>query len=174
MGALHWLRTADGQFRLSWRAASATAASPAQISKLEPIDLPGRANMWPMDPQVMQDDADRFHLVLNDVHRGITYATSDDGKKWADPLLLVDKPANSGLAQPRLFIDGKRVALIHQHYQTTYLRRGTLADIPALSPAVQITSGTTWRQIDGQIIAFTSSDTPLLLRAKLAALLEAP
>ena len=176
MGAMHWSRSADHHFRLSWRSAAAIAASPAEITKLDPIEMTCPERMWPMDPHVTRDDADHFHLVLNDVMRGISYAKSDDGVKWSDPIVLVNKLPNSGFSEPELLIDGLRVALLYRDYNGTYLRRGRLADLPALSLAVQISTGggTRWQRIGEQIVGTTDGESPFLLRVNVKDVFAVP
>jgi hypothetical protein len=168
LGTMQWLPIA-GQFRLSWRAASATAPSPALITRFDPIDMHKPERMWPMNPKVTCDSAGRFHLVLNDFFSGITYAASADGKSWSEPLLLVAKKQNGPQGgEPQLLIDGNRVALIHQDGFGVNLRRGVLSDLLNLSPAIQISTSEAdirWHRAGDQIIGFSSGEAPWLLRA---------
>jgi hypothetical protein len=176
LGAMHWLRVGD-DFRLSWRTAMATAASPAQITGLSPISLPQDRNLWFLDPHVTRDPAGQFHMVAHDMSRGVVYATSADGKSWSEAVLVVGKePNSSGGGQPHLFVDGPRVALIYQDRYDTVLRRGTLADLHSakLSPPVALgaaeasPAGCRWQRVDDQIVGFTGGESPWLLRAKVA------
>jgi hypothetical protein len=174
MGSLCWSRVDEGpQFRLSWRAACAVAASPAQITKLEPIDMSKPQQMWPMGPQVVREDGGggRFHLVVSDFTRGVAYAVSEDGKKWSEPQVIVEQePNRTPFGEPRLMIEGKRVALIYQGYNTSYLRAGTLGDSLLLDgKPIAISagaSGTSWRRIGDEVVGFVGGESVWILRAK--------
>jgi hypothetical protein len=173
MGSLHWLRTGDGQFRLSWRAASATAASPGEIVTLSAIEMFVPDRMWPMDPQVGRDDGGQLHMVMDDRMRGVTYANSADGRKWSEPIVLVDKNANrAGMEGPALLIDGRRAALIYQIVSESFLRRGSLEKLSVLEPPVQIggggasTGGTRWARVGEEVMGFAGGETVWVLRGK--------
>jgi hypothetical protein len=177
MGSLSWSRIDDGrQFRLSWRAACAVAASPAQITKVEPIGMSKPQQMWPMGPQVVREDGGgRFHLVVSDFMRGVTYAVSEDGKQWSEPQVIVEQePNRTPLGEPRIFLDGKRIALIYQGYNTSYLRCGTLGEAPGAAPTLTDklrtisagACGTAWRRIGDEIVGFVGGESVWILRAK--------
>ena len=179
MGALSWLRTRDGQFRLSWRAAAATAASPADIQALAPLQMFVPQQLWPMDPHVAQDDTGRFHMVLDDRMRGVTYASSTDGRKWSEPLVLIEKNQNgASMEAPHLVIEGRRFALIYQLASDTFLRHGSLIDPKALSAPIQIggaatpTTATRWARAGDDLVGFAGGVTPWCLRAKVTDLFD--
>ncbi|HEY1375315.1 MAG TPA: hypothetical protein VGF55_00890, partial [Gemmataceae bacterium] len=170
LGTLHWLRVGR-DFRLSWRAAAATAPAPARITRLKPIAIPSDKQAWLLDPHVSRDAAGRLHMVVNDALRGIVYATSGDGTAWSEPRFLVRKPPNSPFGgEPHLFIDGDRAALICQDGTAASVRHGKLADLPALSPPIAIgqVSGTRWHRVGEQVVGFAGGEWPCLLRAKAA------
>ncbi|MDB5319150.1 MAG: repeat-like domain, partial [Phycisphaerales bacterium] len=171
MGALHWLRTADGHFRLSWRAASATAVGPSEITKLSAIQMFVPERLWPMDPQVVQEDGGRFHMVLDDRMRGVTYANSEDGRKWSEPVVLVEKiPNGPGMETPALLIDGRRAALIYQVGAESFLRRGLLSELMNMGAPVQIGGGgvARWARVGEEVVGFVGGETPWVLRGKVA------
>jgi tetratricopeptide (TPR) repeat protein len=183
MGTLHWLKT-PGQFRLSWRAESATEASPAQMTKLDRIDLDGNPqkgllhDMWPLAPDVVRDDEGRYHMLWNDPLWGITYTSSADGKKWAQPLFLISKPENRPFSDAQMFLDGKRAALIYADDSGTHLRRFNLADLFTIAPPIQIsgrsasTLGVRWQRSGDQIFGFVAGEAPWLVRASVKDLFE--
>jgi hypothetical protein len=170
MGALHWLRTADGHVRLSWRAAAATAVWPGEITKLSAIQMFVPQQLWPMDPHVAQVDGGRYHMVLDDRMRGVTYANSDDGQKWSEPVVLVEKNANGpGMETPALLIDGRRAALIYQVGAASFLRRGMLSELKNLGAPVQIGGGVgvpRWARVDEEVVGFVGGETPWVLRGR--------
>jgi hypothetical protein len=185
MGSLCWSRVDEGrQFRLSWRAACAIAASPARITKLDAIDMSKPQQMWPMGPQVVREDGGgRYHLVVSDFTRGVAYAVSEDGKRWSEPQVVVEQePNRTPFGDPRMFLDGKRIALIYQEYNASYLRSGTLGDGPAAAPPVLADKpitisagvcGTAWRQIGDEIVGFVGGgESVWILRAKAADVLR--
>jgi len=174
MGAMHWLRTREGRFRLSWRAAAATTAnSPGEITKLEAVDLFQGGRAWPMDPQIVQDDGGRYHLVMDDRLGGLRYANSRDGVKWSDSIVLVEKQENKPSTEgPNLLIDGQRSALIYSVGGATWLRRGSLSAMKELGAAVQIADGaatavgTRWVRMGNEVVGFaTGGDAVWMMHA---------
>jgi hypothetical protein len=178
MGAMQWLKDGNGAFRLLWRSASATATSPEEISKVEAIDIHRPERMWPMDPCVAQDFEGRYHMVFNDVLQGITYSRSDDGKKWSDPVLLVEtKPNSAGLSSPQLLIDGEQVAVVYQAWNESVLRRGKIGDISNLGAPVRIGGTGMGRRLvrdAHDVIGFSTGEAAWVLRAKMADVVGTP
>jgi hypothetical protein len=172
MGALHWLRTADGHFRLSWRAAAATAVGPGEITTLSAIQMFVPQQLWPMDPHVVQNDGGRYHMVLDDRMRGVTYSSSEDGRKWSEPVVLVEKTPNGpGMETPALLVDGRRAALIYQVGTATFLRRGLLSELKNLGDPVQIGGGSAvprWARVGEEVVGFVGGETPWVLRGRVA------
>jgi hypothetical protein len=175
MGALHWLRTADGHYRLSWRAAAATAVSPDEMKALSPIQMFVPQQLWPMDPHVAQDEDGRYHMVLDDRMRGVTYSASRDGRDWSEPVVLVEKAENGpGMEEPAMLLNNGRAALIYQVGSNSFLRRGRWSELKNPEGTVQIGGGgasllgTRWQRVGGEIVGFAGGETPWIVRGTVA------
>jgi hypothetical protein len=162
----------NGRYWMFWRDYAGSASSLGDLAVLTSLGLSRKHKLQVGGPHVTTDPGGVFHMVFTNRSRDIRYCRSKDGKKWSQPLKLVEDRRIAGDAQ--LFLDDGRAALVYETRDGSFLRRGVLRDEPVLGDPVKIShraaslSGSKAHLTpDGDMFFLAGQDTVWLMRARM-------
>jgi tetratricopeptide (TPR) repeat protein len=170
-GKLHWLKMADGRFRLSWRAVAATGESPSAIRTLSALGIKPFEPGWPMDPWVLQGDGGALKMVYQENTKGLAYAASADGMAWSDPELIVRTvPNRTTPGAPQLFGGKDGLAIFYQHDGVSWTIGGSGEKAGEWSAPVRIARPgvSRWVREGDELAGFTPGMSPFLVRGAMS------
>jgi hypothetical protein len=172
----------DGKQWLFWRNMAGSGKRLEDVAELTPIHMPPVKGRKPSlrNVCVRRDGpaGNRFHMVCDDFGQAVCYLTSDDGRTWSRPRVLVGKgdPAPRP-TDPQLIAAGKRMLLLHAGaYLLAVDPKGNA--VPA-GHGIKVTchlaplgGARVYREGD-EVFLLAGTQTTWLLRAKLKSLLAA-
>ncbi|HUW57823.1 MAG TPA: hypothetical protein VMZ92_14375 [Planctomycetota bacterium] len=173
------LRGPKGKHWIFYGEHAGCAPSIRDITKLTPITLEKEKNPYLADQHVSVDETGRFHMVFSHHQRGILHTTSDDGRRWSAPTLLVEQTEeHQRLEHPQLVLRGEKAVLLYETigaYMTPVQFGGrplkpweamkiTGNVVPLMGARLTLTR-------DGEVLLLAGRTRTWLLRAKLNDLL---
>lgn len=160
-----------------------SADSPGGFMRLSPITVDGRDSKRIRTPHVVWDSENRMHMVYADWINTIWHATSQDGKQWTNPMLIVPKEEGRIVANPQLILDGKRVGVVYENNSGAWLLRsmlnasgkslgGTSAPIKITHHVIPLQGSRLSLTPDGRVVVLAGTDTVWLLHGELDKILR--
>lgn len=111
------LRGPKGKYWIFYAEHAGCASSIGDITKLTPITMEAGEDkpIYAAEQHVAVDAKARFHMVFSRYRRGIMHTTSDDGRHWSAPTVLVEQQEkNRPLKHPQLVFGRGRAVLLYE------------------------------------------------------------
>ncbi|MEQ8791831.1 MAG: sialidase family protein [Pirellulaceae bacterium] len=180
-GAVQMTTGPDGMFWMFHRLMAASADSPAEVTRLEPLAIAGDDSLagHARRPHAVFTADGRAHLVWDHFGQKLMYARRDADGAWSAAVELTMAGQGASASWPRLLLDGRRAALVYEK-SGSWLRPGRITETGLeLGEAVKLTDHVAPlsslylpTESDGPLAALCGKDTLWVRTVKRAELFE--